>query len=508
MGPKLLTFYRILLSLVGIFLAFGYHRTFYEDEDRARRWAYTAVLLVCTAFAFYLYLSLGPRFRRVTPEQIMNPHDFFHYYVGPKYHAELGYFDIYECAVLADHETTRTVAPLWRIRDLHTYNYDRASRVLERAARCKQSFTPARWEAFKHDVAYISRLMTPNRWNLVLKDKGYNATPVWNAFASLLTNLVPLRNRAGLYTLLGLDYLWTVIAFVAIAVAFGWRHSLLGLAFWSLNFVSTPGFVRGSLSRLDWLVCLIVAVCLLRRGRYAGAGALAGLATTLRVFPVLFCAALGARGVWSLLRERRLPRRYLRFLVGFAVVVVLLCGATALTPTARERWGDFGEKITGHDEQIAGYRVGFKYMLIDPKLQGDRAREMYDSRQGLRWTVIVLVGALVFLAARHLPDHHTIGLSFVCVFFLTAPTFYYYQMLVLPFMLFLPDRRRPGLWVGAGAFFAWCVLCYTLRQMWPLGSTLSHYLSWSLAAMCALLVIASFVQFRGDDPPAVAAARS
>ena len=50
----------------------------------------------------------------------MNPHDFYHYYVGPKYHRELGYFDLYECSVVADRETTRRIGDDWTIRDLRT----------------------------------------------------------------------------------------------------------------------------------------------------------------------------------------------------------------------------------------------------------------------------------------------------------------------------------------------------------------------------------------------------
>ena len=53
---------------------------------------------------------------------------------------------------------------------------------------------------------------------------------------------------------------------------------------------------------------------------------------------------------------------------GFAVVVGLLVGLTSLTQHDRTRWADFTEKIQGHDKQIAGYRVGFKYAMLDPDL--------------------------------------------------------------------------------------------------------------------------------------------
>jgi hypothetical protein len=499
-GPKLLLFVRVLLSLVGVFLAFAYP-LFYDGDSRFRKRLYTAVLIVCAAASFYLYLELGPQFRNVTPQQIMNPHDFFHYYVGSKYHREVGYFDLYECALIADWETARKMQPKWLIRDLRTYQYRSAAGTISQPDHCKSLFTEERWEEFKGDVASLARLMTPNRWNLALKDKGYNATPIWTRYASALTNLVPLRSRAGLYGILGLDYLFTLVAFVVVGATFGWRQSLLLVAFWGLNFMTSPGFVKGSLSRLDWLVLLVIAFCLMRRGRYAGAGALAGLATTLRVFPVLFFVGLACKGVWCLLRTRRVPRTYVRFVVGFAVVVVLLVGATSLTEHGRERWHDFSVKITGHDKQIAGYRVGFKYILLDPDIRNrERAAELFEEKKLTWWTVQALMLAVVFFAAARLEDHHTLALSFVCVFFLTAPTFYYYQMLVIPFMLFLPDPRRRGLSLGMGAFFGWCVLGYLLMHMWPLGMRLSHLLSWTLLGLCVFTVLLIFVIFRGDEP--------
>jgi hypothetical protein len=498
MNVKLLAFSRILLSLAGVFLAFA-HPLFYCGEGKARKWVYTIALILCAAFAFYLYLGLGPQFHSTTPERIMNPHDFFHYYVGSKYHREVGYFNLYDCALIADWETRKSIKPKWVIRDLRTYGYRAAELIARQPQHCKAAFTDERWESFKYDVAYLSRLMVPNRWNLVLKDKGYNATPVWNRFASTLTNLIPMSSRPGLYGLLGLDYLYTIVLFVVVGVTFGWRQSLLVVLFWGVNFMSSPGFVKGSVSRLDWLACLVIAFCLLRRGRYAGAGALAGLATTLRVFPVLFFVGLACKGLWSLFRTRRIPREYLRFLVGFVVVVVLLVGLTSLTQLDRARWVDFTEKIQGHDKQIAGYRVGFKYAMLDPDI-GNRAvlAERFESQKALWWTAQALVLVVVFFGARRLEDHHTMALSFVCVFFLTAPTFYYYQMLVIPFMLFLPDPRRRGLSLGMGAFFGWCVLGYTLRQMWPLGIRLSHQLSWTLVGLCAFMVVLVFVVFRGD----------
>ena len=84
------------------------------------------------------------------------------------------------------------------------------------------------------------------------------------------------------------------------------------------------------------------------------------------------------------------------------------------------------------------------------------------------------------------------ALSFICVFFLTAPTFYYYQMLVVPFLMFIPGNRRDGHGLGMAVFFGWCALGFAMGLAWPLGFRLSHWLSWSLFWLCAFVAARVF----------------
>ena len=118
----MISFWRMLLSLVALGLSFGYY-LYYCAYSAARRRVFTFVLIACTLPSFYLYLRLGPQFNNVTPEQIMNAHDFYHYYVGSKYSRELGYFELYQCTVLVDSQTTRNMKPNGRYRDLRTYGF-------------------------------------------------------------------------------------------------------------------------------------------------------------------------------------------------------------------------------------------------------------------------------------------------------------------------------------------------------------------------------------------------
>jgi hypothetical protein len=500
-SDAILTTCRVLLSVGAIILALGYH-LFHAGQSRIRKQVYNVALVLCAVAAFYLYLELGPQFRNVRPESIMNPHDFFHYYVSAKYYRELGYYDLYECSLIADWETRKAIEPTWWVRDLRTYRYRTAEDIARDPRRCRELFSDERWREFRGDVEKLSSLMAPTRWNEVLKDKGYNATPIWNKLAEFVTNLLPLHSTAALYALLSFDYVYTVVAIVVVAATFGWHNGLLVLVFWSLNFMGAPGFVKGSLSRLDWLACLVIALCLIRRGRYASAGVAAAVAGGLRVFPALFFVGLFFKFLWTAARTRSWPRPYLRFGVAKVLTIGLLVGLTSLTGAGRRDWKDFVAKITIHDEQIAGYRVGFKYAMIDPdaKGPGQSPREQLESRQALRWLGVILALAAVFVAAPRLEDHATLGLSFLCVFFLTAPTFYYYQMLVVPFMMFLLDPQRPGQALGMSELFAWNVLAYTLRLTMPLGLKLSHVLSWTLVALCLLLFAHAALGARAREP--------
>jgi hypothetical protein len=487
---------RIILTVAGIALV-----TFYpvKGSDPRRIRLFTWFLIACAVLSFYFHVELGPQYRNVSATQIMNPHDFYHYYIGSKYHEELGYFDLYECTVIADWDTLRNRGHDWVTRDLRTYRYRAVKEIAGSPQHCRSLFSEERWASFKSDVSVFSRSMSDSAWKRVLLDKGYNATPVWNLFATNLTNRIRLSSTAGLYFLLSLDYFYMLALFALVGWAFGWRNSLFVILFWGVNVMASTAFVKGSLSRLDWMFFLVGALCMLKRGRYAGGGVLAGLATSLRVFPVLFFFGLLFKCIWSVVRTRSIPRRYLRFGLAVLLTAAVLLGLTALTPEGRSDWRDFSFKISVHDDQIAGYRVGFKYAVIDssPDSWVEKARQ-FERRKPFYWSGVALAFVLVFLASRRLDDDRTLGLSFVCAFFLTAPTFYYYLDLVVPFAMFLPDRRRPGLMFGMSVFFGWCLVGYLLRMMWPMGVALTHWLSWSLVALCAFILGQTFLTFRGD----------
>src|SRR5215475_7382053 len=80
----------------------------------------------------------------------------YHYLVGAKYFPELGYANLYRCTAIADAESGRRAEALARhARDLHTNLLVPVAELLRDPERCKDHFSPARWRAFRRDVAFF-----------------------------------------------------------------------------------------------------------------------------------------------------------------------------------------------------------------------------------------------------------------------------------------------------------------------------------------------------------------
>lgn len=126
----------------------------------------------------------------------------FHYYLGAKYIKEIGYFDIYSCAIEAT-ENTGVWSTTSLVRELHTY------RVIPRdqLPQCpRNKFTNSRWKEFTHDVEVITKEFShdvevltnsslADYWSQVVTDKGFNPPPSWAAFAGFVANTFSLDNR-------------------------------------------------------------------------------------------------------------------------------------------------------------------------------------------------------------------------------------------------------------------------------------------------------------------------
>ncbi|MBL7648377.1 MAG: CapA family protein [Candidatus Hydrogenedentes bacterium] len=426
---------------------------------QARMWPLFIALVLIGAGAVASYYEFG----WVRYGRFMNPHDFYHYYTGTKYAPELGYHNQYAASLLADLEGKKIYNTKQPIRNLATHGYTPVKDVLANKDAIKGRFTPERWEEFKKDIAYFQGLVPKAKWQDMLRDKGYNGTPVWSLFAGMLTNLVPTSSEAGMQFLVALDPLILLGMFLLIWRAFGPWCALFALAFFGTNFALAFVHIKGALMRMDWVACLVASMCLLHLKHYRSAGVVLAYAAAARIFPGIFAFGLGALLCWEFLATRKLNRDYVRFFAAFAVTGVLLTLA-AYVYYGLPLWKEFFAKIGVHNDDISTTRVGFKYIFLWPYEGVAGKSNAFTEHQGLWRAIMAVALGLSFAAARRMKPWQAIGLGFVPAFFLTAPTFYYYVMLIVPLLIFLPRLELTRNAIGSGLFFAVTIISYALRR--------------------------------------------
>lgn len=263
--------------------------------------------------------------------------DTLHYYLGAKYFPELSYDRLYECIAVADAEEPRLARRVERrkITDLRTNELGSAAEILAHAERCTAHFSPGRWRRFTADVAWFRGRETPQRWEEISTDHGFNGTPAWLLAGSWLANLGPASDGRILALTL-LDSLYFLAMAAVIGWAFGLRALAVALLVFATFFPCRFFWTGGAFLRWDWLFYMVAAVACLKKGRPWLGGMALGYAAMLRVFPALLAAGPAAAVAGALLRhgwraglKRPEVGAHLRFLGGTALAAALLAGASA-----------------------------------------------------------------------------------------------------------------------------------------------------------------------------------
>ncbi len=473
----------------------------YALKPVLRRTSIALAILAVIAVPFYLDFGYYPKHGR-----FMNPHGWFHYYLGAKYSEELGYENLYNAVVVANTENNGRLMHD-RVRDMADYSRVPASRIMAEAETYRGLFTEGRWQEFKKDVAYIQGITIPRRWPGVVHDKGYNATPTWNMVGAILTNMTDTAKPFQLRLLLWLDPLLVAVMLGVAARTFGWRVMAFLLVYFGTHFAFTMygvNEIRGAFLRWDWLALTGISICLLKRGWYKSAGALMAYAGMARVFPLVFLFGMGAKFAWDLIQRRTIERRYVEFFAAFAIAALVIVGASILWDGGTQHWQDFFAKIAMHDEGLSSQRTGFKYAFIDT-FEGTAGKEQWFKDHQVSWRVCQLLALLfAFVSVRRLEDYEAVAFSYVPMYFLSAPTTYYQIALLIPLFMFLPRLQQNPRLIGAAISFLLSMafqlfdLTGFLDSQWAL----SGFLSWLLLAYCAYLIVAGF-KARPEEPVAL-----
>lgn len=457
------------------------------------RWVFNVALVLTAAAATAGYFEFGT----LRYDRYMNPHDVFHYYIGAKYSLEHHYTGLYRAALIADQETGAKYRNS-TIRNLDNHAMERVRDVLAQKDQIKAWFTPERWELFKKDVAYFRDAVPNSKWSgHTLRDKGYNATPVWNALARHLANACPTDSVWAMRFLTYIDLVFLLCMFGLIWAAFGWQVMLFAVIFHGTNYYMSFVHIKGGFMRLDWLAMLVASVCLIHLRWYKTAAVCLAYAAMARVFPLLFVFGLGVKALlnglaWARDRYRQraegvaLNRDYVAFFLVFALAGVVMFLWSVFDDGGLQLWQSFAAKIAVHNADISTTRAGFKYIFV----HGESAMAAYyAAHQGVWRAIMLAVLMLVAIAARKLKDEETIPLGFAAVYFMTAPTFYYYVMLIVPLFLFLPRLEAPTRLAGAILVFALSIFAYRYNLVVEQGFDFFYVISWSLMLLSGYLVL-------------------
>lgn len=454
------------------------------------RGALAAILLCVAALSAFSYVQ-GNRHSGLW----LNGYEFFHYYLGGKYAREVGYTNLYNAVVVADAEDgVRRMAPI--IRDLDSGRMVQTGQVLKDKDRYRSLFTEQRWTDFRRDVAFFRARVSSSLWHRMLQDKGYNATPLWTMLGATLSNTVSTESRGGMQTLVFADVVLLAAAFFCTLWAFGYRAALLLVVFMGTHYLMSHNTLRAAFLRLDWLACLVIAICMVKRERYKAAGAFTAWAALSRVFPAVFAFGIVARLLTDLLWKRTINRRCLAFLVSLGATSVILVGLSVLHSGGLGPWREFLDKVGQHDGDISPWRIGFKYvflMIHDPYYQGN-PQVFFESHQALWWSIQAGVLIVCALLIRGLDDAEAMAFGFVPAFFFFAPTYYYYVMLMAP-LLFLAGHIERPLW-AAGLLYVYVtgIVGHQLYALWDRTAKLFFVMSCMMGALALYMVFLALLE--------------
>jgi hypothetical protein len=285
----------------------------------------------------------------------------FHFYLGAKYQKEVGWFDLYKAAVLADAETTHRIS-VQQIRDNSTFELVPIQTAFADHDRILNNFGPERWEEFKRD--WLQLMQQPIDVNRVVQDHGNSNSPAWSFIAHPIAELVPFTHDGQVFIAL-LDFLLMAVMWWFIWKTFDWRYACIGLVLWAAP-PNVFDYLGGSFLRWDWLFCLGLAICFMKREQWAIAGALFGYAVASKLFPLWFGVALGMRAVLTVWREGKVPEKYRRF----AIATVASGAGIVLLSSAMFGgfwvWGDYKKRI---DAAVTERFYSIQYSLKTVYLQ-------------------------------------------------------------------------------------------------------------------------------------------
>ncbi len=411
-----------------------------QERPIAERWKkFVGVTLALAAIAAYFNgFNFGyPRY--------YHRWDQYHYYMGAKYFPELGYKNLYKCAVIAEDELgtmkveldrpagdrlapTQVVDmraemrdPDKKVRDLpgeFAAEYGGGNllvpvqQLLAHPEQCRELFSVPRWEQYKSDVAFFRVVSGKGYWTDMQKDHGFNPPPVWTIAGKFFSDLAPTSVQF-MQLLATIDLLYLAGMFVALWWGFGWRVFAVGAIFWGCQASAPFYWTGGAFLRQDWLFFSVLSVACIRRRHFKVGGAALVYAGLLRIFPGLVVIGTLVPFVAHMIKKRRMHPDHKQMLLGGCLAAAVLL-PLSVAMTAKDSYKTFyAHTIETHDKTPLTNHMGLQVIVAHkffefekPGLRTAEEREAY--LRSLSGTQRTLLG---WLAPVKLPIRLATGKS-------------------------------------------------------------------------------------------------
>lgn len=379
--------------------------------------------------------------------RLVHVHEQYHFFLGSKYLKELRYDAIYEAGILAARESG--VLRNSEIKRRNPMDFKLTVRPItrERQAELRRRFGQNKWRSFRDDVQFFGDPGT------FVVDHGNTGSPTWAMTASLFTRTLPLNSSTTM--IFGcLDLLLLVILFLAVWDTFGGRTLQLTLIV-GLSVPLIHAYLLGSILRMDWIVALGISVCLFEKRHYRSAGLLLGYAIAVKLLAGIMVIPFGLRFLVKTVRNRRVNRDHLRYIVFAGIGLVCSILLAALYFWDAQLWQDYFQRllVTLHEHYYRSqhsFRDLFLQAYHDPGSlrqlfpETIAASETSHSIQPLRGLFAVaqatLLVGLVVVAVRN-SARYAFALGPLAVFLLLVSNRYYWQMWIIAAIVLAPSYR-------------------------------------------------------------------
>ncbi len=458
-----------IILIAGIFLAFMLmYAKRYRQKDLEKK--LTIILAVMAAISIGAFYNMG-KFH--FGGGVYHTHDLYHYYMGSKYFKEVGYLHLYDATIVADEESNNYMEKVDSVRDQSTYNFRSRTTSHQNKPEWRPKFTEERWSQFKKDLVWFqTHPHTWRWWKGIVGDFGYNPSPVWTMIAQALSLTVPAQD--GYFVIIAyMDALLAAIMFYMIFRAFGLQTMLFSMVYWGCTYTFVFSFTGASFLRHDWIIYLMIGICLLKMQKEKLAAPFFALTTGLRVLPLIYMIQPAVKFLWDWKEEGRMNKFIFRFFIYLAASGIAIFILTLLTVAGGiDTWLAFYEKMKVHKQSWNTWNWGFVDIFI---YQG----EVYDNLP-TNWKAIkegrlndfmpvivtmqIITSIIFFRIAARLEYWEGICLGGFMFFLFFNPTKYYYVHLITLMPLFASRLEDSWRAQGIAMLFGITIFMHFLRS--------------------------------------------